>query len=154
MRREHAQLEQFAFRHPLRVRWSEVDRQGIVFNPHYFTYADIAWTEYLRAVGCPYPEGLLALGSDLFAVHAEADYIGSAEYDDELTLAARVPYIGQSSMRTLTAIFRGEQLLTEVRMTYVNAALEGREARPLPPQLVDAILGFERIAPERKQAPQ
>ena len=81
MERELSKREQFAFTHPLRVRWSEVDRQGIVFNPHYFAYADIAMTEYMRAIGYPSPEGLPAAGSDLFAIRAEADYLGSAVYD-------------------------------------------------------------------------
>lgn len=150
MERELSKREQFAFTHPLRVRWSEVDRQGIVFNPHYFAYADIAMTEYMRAIGYPYPEGLPAAGSDLFAIHAEADYLGSAVYDDELTLAARVEYIGRSSMRILTAVFRGEQLLTELRMTYVHASVEGRRATPLPTPIVEAIVGFEHTAPARK----
>lgn len=150
MERELSKREQFAFTHPLRVRWSEVDRQGIVFNPHYFAYADIAMTEYMRAIGYPYPEGLPAAGSDLFAIRAEADYLGSAVYDDELTLAARVEYIGRSSMRMLTAVFRGEQLLTELRVTYVSASVEGRRATPLPTAIVEAIVGFEHTAPERK----
>ncbi len=34
--------------HSLRVRWAEVDPQGIVFNGNYLTYADVGITEYLR----------------------------------------------------------------------------------------------------------
>lgn len=37
--------EDFSFFHPLRVRWAEVDMQGIVFNGHYLTYFDVAFTE-------------------------------------------------------------------------------------------------------------
>ena len=29
------------FRHPLRVRYSEIDVQGIVYNAHYLTFFDI-----------------------------------------------------------------------------------------------------------------
>jgi acyl-CoA thioester hydrolase len=43
----------FAFFHPLRVRWAEVDMQAIVFNGHYLTYFDVAFTEYWRATGLP-----------------------------------------------------------------------------------------------------
>lgn len=80
--------------------------------------------------------------------HAEADYLGSAVYDDELMLAARVAYIGRSSMRLLTAVFRGEQLLTELRVTYVSASVEGRRATSLPAPIGEAIVTFERTAPE------
>ena len=51
--------QDFNFFHRLRVRWAEVDRQDIVFNGHYLTYFDLAMTEYLRAMGFPYPAGLL-----------------------------------------------------------------------------------------------
>ena len=42
--------DDFRFFHPLRVRWAEVDPQGIVFNGNYLTYADVAITEYFRAL--------------------------------------------------------------------------------------------------------
>ena len=48
----------FRFTHSLRVRWSEVDRQGIVFNGNYLNYFDVAMGEYWRALGFPYPAGL------------------------------------------------------------------------------------------------
>ena len=43
----------FAFLHPLRVRWSECDAQGIVFNVNYLLYYDIAVWEWTRALGFP-----------------------------------------------------------------------------------------------------
>ena len=45
----------FGFFHPLRVRWSELDPQGIVFNPNYLVYFDIAVTEYMRTQSCMRP---------------------------------------------------------------------------------------------------
>jgi acyl-CoA thioester hydrolase len=141
--------QDFSFFHPLRVRWSEVDPQGIVFNPNYLAYADIAMTEYLRGVGFPYPDGLLRLGSDLFAVRAEVNFKGSAKYDDELDLAARVSRIGRTSLAFSFGIFRREQLLCEVLLTYVNAARETQEPMPLPEPFIEAILAFEKHPPER-----
>ena len=89
--------QDFAFSHRLRVRWSEVDRQDIVFNGHYLTYFDLAMTEYLRAMGFPYPAGLLDAGSDLFVVKAIVEYKASAHYDlaffsgDRLSSSASCP---------------------------------------------------------------
>ena len=40
----------FAFHYRFRVRWSETDAQGVVFNARYLDYADVAITEYWRAV--------------------------------------------------------------------------------------------------------
>jgi hypothetical protein len=36
--------EQFWFFHPFRVRYSEIDGQGVVFNAHYLTYFDTTIT--------------------------------------------------------------------------------------------------------------
>ena len=40
----------YKFFHTLRVRYAEVDAQGIVFNSHYLTYFDCAITEYYRKI--------------------------------------------------------------------------------------------------------
>ena len=40
----------FNFSTRFRVRWSEVDPQGVVFNARYLEYADIGITEYYRAL--------------------------------------------------------------------------------------------------------
>lgn len=142
--------EDFAFFHPLRVRWAEVDPQGIVFNPNYLVYADVALTEYMRAIGFPYPEALVKRGSDLFAVRAEVDFKASARYDDELDLAARVCRIGRTSMALAVGIFRGEQLLCEVLLTYVNGSTKTQRPMVLPADFVETILAFEKTPPERK----
>lgn len=141
--------QDFTFFHPLRVRWSEVDPQGIVFNPNYLAYADIALTEYMRGIGFPYPDGLLRLGSDLFTVRAEVNFRASAKYDDELDLAARVSRIGRTSLGFSVGIFRGDQILCEVLLTYVNAARETQKPMPLPEPFVETVIAFEKRPPER-----
>ena len=52
----------FRHRMPLRVRWAEVDKQGVVFNAHYLLYCDVCVTEYWRAVGVHYPDDFVAQG--------------------------------------------------------------------------------------------
>lgn len=142
--------DEFTFFHPLRVRWSEVDPQGIVFNPNYLAYADLALTEYMRRIGFPYPDGLLRLGSDLFAVRSEINFRASARYDDELELAARMSRIGRTSLTLLIGMFRGGDLLCDVTMVYVNASRETQSSMPVPEEFIEAVLGFEEQPPERK----
>lgn len=142
-------LADFVFTTPLRVRWAECDMQGIVFNPHYLMYADVAMTEYMRATGFPYPEALLPSGADIFAVNANLDFRSSARFDDELTLAVRTQRIGRTSMLFRIAVFRGEELLCDVRNTYVCATPHEQKPVPVPQVFVDAVLAYERTAPER-----
>lgn len=141
---------QFRFRHSLRVRWAEVDRQGIVFNGHYLTYFDVGITEYYRALGYPYPEGLAQHGSDLFVRKAEIEYHASAHYDDEIDVCVRVERLGRSSFDFRIEIVRAGTLLVSGRMVYVNADAVSRKSAPLPDFLRAAIKAFEITAPQEQ----
>ena len=141
--------ENFTFIHPLRVRWAEVDRQGIVFNGNYFLYFDVAITEYWRATGINYPEGIVnAFGTDLYTVKATAEYHGSAQYDDILDIHVRAARLGRSSMQFLLEIWRGDEHLVSGELIYVNADPATKKSAPLPEPLRQKIIGYERVAPD------
>ena len=140
--------QDFRFSHRLRVRWAEVDRQGIVFNGNYLLYFDVAITEYYRALGYPYPDALTEHGTDLFVKKAELEYHAPAHYDDELDIAVRVARLGRSSFDFRVEIQRADQLLVTGKLIYVNADPVLRKAAPLPDFLRVAIKGFEHVAPE------
>lgn len=133
----------FRFRHALRVRWAEVDKQDIVFNGHYLTYFDVAITEYWRALGIPYPAITERWGSDLFVVKAGLEYHAPAHYDDELEVAVRTARIGNSSMRFEIGIFRGDEHLIAGELIYVNADPATRKSKPVPAELRALIERFE-----------
>ncbi|MGD2045321.1 MAG: thioesterase family protein [Gemmatimonadota bacterium] len=141
--------DDFAFFHDLRVRWAEVDPQGIVFNANYLVYADTAFTEYMRALGFPYPDLFASFGTDLFVVNASLDYRASARFDDELKIGVRVDRFGRSSMRMAMGIFRDEEPLVDIALTYVNANLDDSTPAPVPQPFVDRVLTFERTPPTR-----
>jgi YbgC/YbaW family acyl-CoA thioester hydrolase len=139
--------QEFRFSHRLRVRWAEVDRQGIVFNGHYLTYFDVGITEYYRALGYPYPDGLAQHGTDLYVRKAEVEYHASAEYDDEVDICVRVERLGRSSFDFRVEIYRADQLLVGGKVIYVNADPVARKSSQLPDFLRNAIKAFERTAP-------
>ena len=139
--------DEFRFAHRLRVRWAEVDRQGIVFNGHYLTYFDVGITEYYRALGYPYPDGLAQHGTDLYVRKAEVEYHASAEYDDEVDVCVRVERLGRSSFDFRVEIYRADQLLVGGKVIYVNADPVARKSAPLPDFLRNAIKAFEHTAP-------
>jgi acyl-CoA thioester hydrolase len=140
----------FAFFEPMRVRWADVDMQGIVFNPNYLVYADNAMTEYMRAVGFPYPQALLPFGADIFAVGSLIDFKASARFDDELRAGARIERIGRTSVRFRIAVFRGDELLADVRTTYVCATPgKTRATLPVPEKFIAIVEAFEHVKPGR-----
>ena len=138
----------FTFCQPLRVRWAEVDRQGIVFNGNYLHYFDVGITEYWRAIGYPYPDALVSHGSDMFVKKASVEYHAPAGYDDVLDICVRVGRIGRSSIQFLLEIYRGDEHLVAGEVIYVNADPATRKSAAVPLFLREAIVGFERARPE------
>ena len=141
------------FRHrlPLRVRWAEVDRQGVVFNAHYLLYADVCATEYWRAVGMRYPDDFEPLASDLYVRKASVDYRTAALYDDELEVCGRIARIGGSSLQFSVGMFRRGQPqapLVAVDLVYVYVDAATKAPRRVDDTLRAKIRAFEAVAPD------
>ncbi len=139
--------EEFAFSHSLRVRWAEVDMQGIVFNGHYLTYFDVAFTEYWRATGLPGVLEQAAAGQEMFARKATIEYQGPARFDDMLDIGVRCAGFGRSSIRFLLEIYRGEDRLVSGELVYVYADTAARKGIPLPDDWRATITRFEKYPP-------
>ena len=97
--------EQFWFFHPFRVRYPEIDGQGVVFNAHYLTYFDTSITEYFRALGYDQYAGSCRSGIDFHVVKSLIEYKAPVLFDWELDVGARVARIGNSSLVFEFAIF-------------------------------------------------
>jgi acyl-CoA thioester hydrolase len=141
----------FRHRMPLRVRWAEVDKQGVVFNAHYLLYCDVCVTEYWRAVGVHYPDDFVSKGSDLFVRKSTVDYFSAAYYDDELEVCGRIARLGNSSLRFVVEIFRRRQyeaVLITAELIYVYTELVSRTAQSIPYDLRARLRAFETTVPE------
>lgn len=104
----------------LRVRWGEVDAQGVVFNANYLMYADVAVTEFMRG------NGIMDHCRDefghTFVVDAHVTFKGSARFDDVLDFDVRCQRIGTSSYVLRVELRRSGEVLCVADMTYVRAA--------------------------------
>jgi acyl-CoA thioester hydrolase len=139
--------EDFSFFHSLRVRWSEVDMQGIVFNGHYLTYFDVAFTEYWRATELPSVLQQAAEGRELFARKATLEYQSSARFDDVLDIGVRCAGFGRSSVRFVLEIHVGDRHLISGELVYVYADTSVRKGVPLPDAWKETISRFEKLKP-------
>ena len=133
----------FRFFDRLRVRWVEVDLQKIVFNGHYLMYFDTAVAGYWRALALPYNETMASLQGDLYVRKATVEYHGSAQYDDLLQVGMRCGRIGNTSVVFEGGVFRGDALLVSGELVYVFADPATMTPRSVPPDLRQALLGFE-----------
>ncbi|NBX53454.1 MAG: YbgC/FadM family acyl-CoA thioesterase [Betaproteobacteria bacterium] len=135
--------ELFRFAHRLRVRWSEVDMQQIVFNAHYAMYLDTAICDYWRHLALPYEDTMAALKGDIFLKKTSIEFHASARYDDALDVYLRMAKLGRSSMCFEGAVFLGEQLLVQAELVYVFANPHTHTSLPLPEPLRRCLEGYE-----------
>lgn len=138
----------FKLAHRLRVRWSEVDPQNIVFNPNYLMYFDVAAGEYWRELGFVYPDGLAKLGVDTFVVSAKIDFHRSARYDDEIDVLARTVRLGRTSLRMALEVHRADEQLVSGELVYVFADPATQKPLPIPDSLREAVARYEVVPPE------
>jgi acyl-CoA thioester hydrolase len=127
----------FWFFFPLRVRYSEVDQQGVVFNAHYLTYFVVAITEYMRALNYDYRLQPERTGTDFHVVKSLVEYKAPIRFDEEIDIGVRPARLGRTSLSFELAIFEkgSEQLRTSGEVVWVNAGQATRKAAPVPPEL-------------------
>jgi acyl-CoA thioester hydrolase len=132
--------------------------QKVVFNAHYLTYIDTAIAEYWREIGLPYPEQYVErYAADMFLRKATVEYLGSARYDDELSVLCRVARLGRSSMTMQFEIWREESLpapgpLIAAELIYVNVDVKTMKPSTLPDEVRSRVREYERVAPVENAA--
>ena len=141
----------FTFSCKLRVRWAEVDKQGIVFNPHYAMYFDVGVTEYYKSIGFPYNGPFEESGADIFAKKLEVVFHSSAEYDDLLNIFVRTSKIGFSSFVLSFEIYKQETLIVNGSIVNVVANPNSKKSEEIPYRFKEAILNFEKKKPDQKK---
>lgn len=138
------------FEYPLRVRYMEVDAQGVVFNAWYLTYFDEAMAAFLDFRGLPYA-AMLDAGFDVQLVHCEMDWKTGLRWQDEVRVAVSTARLGRTSFALDFETRRnGDQVTCSARTVYVVVATDGSGKRDLPLQLVGAL---EPPAPLRPDPP-
>lgn len=123
---------------PIRIYYEDTDAGGIVYNANYVRYAERGRTEWLRSLGIESRK--MALEHDLFFVVAsiEIDFKAPAFLDDELIVHSRVETLKKASMIFNQQIFRGEQLLTTLK---VKIAVVDKNYKPcrLPKEIYNKM---------------
>jgi acyl-CoA thioester hydrolase len=126
------------FVHRLRVRYSECDQQGWVFNGHYLFFYDVAITELWRARIVPYQE-MIDRGADLVVAEVRFNFRQGARFDDLVDIELNVKHLGTTSM-VISPVFRvGDRLMLdgEVRHVFIDPATKGKT--PIPDYIRTAL---------------
>ena len=80
-----------------KIRYSDCDPQGIVFNGNYARYWDDALTDWFEEAGFG-GQGFGDSGVDVVAAHLSIDFKAAATIGDTLETAVAVEKFGNSSM--------------------------------------------------------
>ena len=117
------------FVHRLRVRYSECDQQGVVFNGQYLFFYDVAITELFRERIGDYQD-IVDGGYDVVVAEARIRFVEGARFDELLDIAMPIEHLGTTSM-IVRPVFRvGERLIAdgEVRHVWVDPATLQKKA--------------------------
>ena len=130
-----------SFTHRHRVRYVECDMQGIVFNAHYYTWIDDAYTELWRDAFGPL-SALHDRGCDFVVAESSARFRASARYDQEIDIAVGVESMTSTSMTTTHNFFHQDQLLVEGRIRHVCIGAETMAKAPWPDEVREAFASY------------
>ncbi len=117
----------------IRVRYAEVDQQGIVYNGHYMTYADVAFAEFMRHKGFPYKKFVDDGKFEVCHVKSTFEFKSSAFEDDLVEVGVRVLRVGEKSFTLGFEMYRegSDELLVAAECVYVGYDPKQRTSRPL-----------------------
>ena len=121
-----------------RLRFSDCDAQGIVYNATYLVYWDDAFTDYMDAIGCPW-NFMVANGDDVVLARTEIDYRRSARMGQVVSTTARVVGIGRSSVTFEYLTTESGETVVEGRQVQVIVDHETMRPKAVPAYLREMI---------------
>lgn len=133
-----------------RIRFSDSDAQGIVFNANYLVYFDDTITDYFDALGIPWSE-FEARGYDMVLARAEIDYRSAARIGETLVTGAKVAKLGRTSVTFSLATWEEASGRTVVEGREIHVFLDRGTFRKteVPAFFVEAVERLQKEAVER-----
>ena len=110
---------------PIRVRYAETDRMGLLHHANYLVYFEMARTELLRQRGISYRE-VEDAGHFLVIIEAACKFKRPAYYDDLLTVRTMVERVTHVKITHRYEVWRDGELLAEGHTTLACVDRDGK----------------------------
>lgn len=123
---------------PVRVRYAETDRMGLLHHANYFVYFEMGRTELLRERGLSYRD-MEDAGHLLVIVDLGCKFKRPAYYDDLLTIRTTVSRVTHVKIVHHYQVLRDGLLLAEGHSTLACVDREGK------PQALPEILRADQV---------
>jgi acyl-CoA thioester hydrolase len=125
---------------PIRVRYAETDKMGVVYHANYLMWFEVGRVELLRKMGFVYRDLERDHDCHLPVVDVRVRYKSPAFYDDELIIRTNLKNVRSSFLKFSYEVLRRSDngLLAEGETTHivVNSKME---KTPLPEKYSDAF---------------
>src|SRR5206468_9257691 len=123
------------------VRWSDIDRAGIIYYGQFLRFFEIAETELFREVGLPYSDVFDRFDIWLPRVQIHFDFRKPLLLDDLIEVSA---YVGRFGNRSLTLRFevnkkREADLVAEGHVVLACVSRSTFKSVPVPAELIEAL---------------
>jgi YbgC/YbaW family acyl-CoA thioester hydrolase len=135
-----------------RVRWSAVDKAGIIFYGAYVRFFELAEMELFRAAGMPYSEVFDRFGIWLPRAHLQSDFHYPSRLDNNLRVAAYFTRFGTSSLQINFDVMHLEagKLAVSGHEVLVCTTQDTLKPQPLPEELRAALSPYQMSVEEAR----
>ena len=126
----------------LTVYFEDTDTAGVVYYANYLKFMERARSDMIRAVGIDQRQVLEAGNGAYYVAEASIRYLRPARLSDDLVVVSTIEDIRAASVVIQQRVIRGDELLTEARVTAAFLDANGRPQR----QPKEWIEKFKQIA--------
>ena len=122
--------------HKVKVRYSEIDCQRIVYNSHYLTYFDISISELLDDL-FDQDAYIKETNNEFHTVAVQTDFKAPARLNDQLEVYSSIKKVGNSSLIFYQEIYKegSDELLNSAEIVWVHTNQAEMKAATIPEDL-------------------
>lgn len=137
-------IENIIFKHelPIQLRFNDVDTFGHVNNSIYFSFYDLAKTDYFSSV---LPEGMNWKETALVIANINADFISPIFFNENIVVKTTTTHIGNKSIKLtqLAVNIITNEIKCVCQTVMVGFNLKTQESAEIPQSWKDAIMAYE-----------
>lgn len=111
-----------------RVPFFETDAMGIVHHANYVRWLELARVAWMDEYDRPYREWV-AEGLHFATTRVEVDYRRAAVFDDRVSVATWLDWVGGASLAMAYEIDRGDERIATARTEHALVGTDGRPKR-------------------------
>ena len=130
-------------RFALTVYFEDTDTAGVVYYANYLKFMERARSDMLRAVGVDQRDVLHSGGGAYYVAECNIRYVKPARLGDDLVVVSSVEQVRAASVSIHQRVMRGNELLTDARVTAAFLDANGRPQRQ-PKEWVETFNGITK----------